>query len=249
MTYVTMQPFAVKIIPNPQALFRLSHRAIAFPSSWPFSNAGARQLHSLSLPHNASLTLGVSECLPLFRPVPLFCGVPDSYSLTCGIPLDPCPRVSIPEQPVFVPEYFLQEPDSQLVPQHTDILLSQLHPSPIRSISEDDIIASPNPWLLDEHTESPFSNTPPLPTPEIDQRARSDPNNQSQFQTLGKKAVICTYNACGTQFSQRWDLKRHHETIHLQAKTFLAVSLAVLGRQMDFRGKARGMIMRGRSMG
>ncbi|KIM98312.1 hypothetical protein OIDMADRAFT_20052 [Oidiodendron maius Zn] len=74
---------------------------------------------------------------------------------------------------------------------------------------------------MEELNKSPFSNILPLPAPEIDGTARSDPTNQPQFRTLGKNAIICTYNLCGARFSRRSDLKRHHMAIHLRAMTFL----------------------------
>jgi hypothetical protein len=206
---------------HPQAKFRLPHETIAFSSSWPFNNAGARQLHSLSPPHIVSLPLEVSAYPPLFRPVPSIYGVPDSYSPTCTVQPDSYPRLPITEQPICLPEYFLQESDSQLVPPHADVLLSQLHSPPIHSISDVDIISIPNPRLVEELNKSPFSNIPPLHTPKIDENARSYHINQPRFRTLGKNAVVCTYNACGAQFSRRSDLNRHHKAIHLRAKTFL----------------------------
>lgn len=194
---------------------------MAFSSSGPFSNAGTRQLHSLSPPHIASLPSEVSECSPLSRPVSSIYGVPNSYSPICGGQLDSCPRLPVPEHPISLPEYFLLESDSQLVPPQADILLSELHSPPIHSISDVDIISSPNPWLVEELNKNPFSNILPLPAPKIDGKARSDPTNQPRFRTLGKNAVVCTYNLCGARFSRRSDLKRHHIAIHLRAMTFL----------------------------
>jgi len=147
------------------------------------------------------------------------------------------PQTSHPRTTDFSSEYFVQESDSQLVPPRADMLLSQLHSPPIYSISDVDIISSSNPRLVEEINKNPFSNIPPLPSPKMDENARSYPTNQPRFRTLDKNAVICTYNACRAQFSRRSDLNRHYKAIHLRAKTFLCSFIGCARSTIGFSRK------------
>jgi hypothetical protein len=190
-----------------KAYSRSSEQLIATPTHRHHDNADARQPPFFSLSNASHLELGIFNSLP---------DLPCASSVYCASDCRSLPTGNQPEQSV---SQYCQESNIQVIAQTADATLSQLYPHVVPSIPEDNIPGSSNHWCNDEATEGPADILPPQAA-RIDLTSRSDPTLQPQFRTIGQKAVICTYNNCGAQFTRRSDLRRHHNSVHLEAKTF-----------------------------